>query len=97
MANGLSQQDILKIANRWIGEPSPGFLGDFTYKTHKEFYPEFCGLDFDPESLAAQTTRNRFIAILSQASPREQAAIFAASWRDFRREEWERRRLEVSG
>lgn len=61
------------IVNRWIGV-SGGYLGDFTYRTHAEFYPEYCGVDCNPNNLDG-TTRERFIKILSDAPPRDQAKI----------------------
>lgn len=59
--------------NRYIGV-SGGYLGDFSYRTHAEFYSEICGLDIDPNDIEG-TTRERFIQILSNASPLDQAAI----------------------
>jgi hypothetical protein len=63
----------MKIVNRWIGV-SGGYLGDFSYRTHAEFYPEYCGLDFDPYDYEG-TTRERFIETTSGAGPRDQARI----------------------
>lgn len=63
----------MKVVNRYIGV-SGGYLGDFTYRTHAEFYPEYCGLDIDPTSYPG-TTRERFIEILSTRSPHHQAKI----------------------
>ncbi|MBK6520253.1 MAG: abortive infection family protein [Polyangiaceae bacterium] len=51
-----------------------GYLGDFSYRTHFEFYPQFCDLDIDPSALSG-TTRERFIDILSKAGPAAQARI----------------------
>ena len=61
------------IVNRWIGGTG-GYLGDFSYRTHAEFYPEYCNLDIDPDKLEG-TTRDRFIKILTSSSPHEQAKI----------------------
>lgn len=63
----------MKIVNRYIGVRD-GYLGDFTYRTHAEFYPEYCGLDIDPATYPG-TTRERFIEILGNQSPRDQAKI----------------------
>lgn len=41
--------------------------------TDADFYPEYCDLDIDPNEFEG-TTRERFIHILSNASPKEQAA-----------------------
>ncbi|MCD1143902.1 abortive infection family protein [Kocuria sp. LUK] len=64
------------MAHQFIGV-SGGYLGDFSYRTHAEFYPEFCDLpQIDPDSPEySGTTRERFIQILSSRSQREQAAI----------------------
>jgi hypothetical protein len=70
---GLTSPEITKIANRYIGV-SDGYLGDFSYRTHAEFYPEYCELDIDPSQLQG-TTREKFIAILSGASSQVQAKI----------------------
>ncbi|WP_419927661.1 abortive infection family protein [Candidatus Poriferisocius sp.] len=70
---GLSRSEIMQIVNRYIGV-TQGFLGDFTYRTHAEFYPEYCDLDIDPDSLEG-TTRERFIAIVSDLEPQAQARI----------------------
>jgi hypothetical protein len=63
----------MKIVDHWIGV-SGGYLGDFSYRTHAEFYPGYCGLDFDPYDYEG-TTRERFIETTSGAGPRDQARI----------------------
>lgn len=70
---GLTNQEIMKIVNRYIGV-SGGYLGDFSYRTHAEFYPEYCDLDIDPYQYPG-TTREKFIAILESATPDVQAKI----------------------
>lgn len=70
---GLTNSEIMKIVNRYIGV-SGGYLGDFSSRTHADFYPEYCGEDIDPYKYEG-TTRERFIAILSGASPQVQAKI----------------------
>ncbi|WP_373235095.1 hypothetical protein [Mycobacterium marinum] len=69
----LTRQEVMKVVNRYIGV-SGGYLGDFSYRTHAEFYPEYCGLDIEPNTYPG-TTRERFIEILSTRSPYEQAKI----------------------
>ena len=64
----------MRVVNRYIGVSSDGYLGDFSYRTHANFYPEYCDLDFDPDAIKG-TTRARFIHLLSNASPDEQAKI----------------------
>jgi len=63
----------MKIVNRYIGV-SGGYLGDFSYRTHEEFYTEFCDLEIDPNEQDG-TTRQRFLAILTLAEPKNQAKI----------------------
>lgn len=71
---GLTRGEILRVVNRYIGV-SGGYLGDFSYRTHAEFYPEFCDiLDIDPYEHEG-TTRERFIEIVENASPMDQAKI----------------------
>ncbi|MEW4220727.1 abortive infection family protein [Rossellomorea marisflavi] len=57
----------------YIGVNS-GYLGDFSYASHADFYPSYCGLDIDPQNYQG-TTRERFIKILSEASVIEQSKI----------------------
>lgn len=71
---GLTKSQIMTIVNRFIGV-SGGYLGDFSYRTHAEFYPEFCQIDdIDPFTFEG-TTKERFIEILSRESPTRQAKI----------------------
>jgi hypothetical protein len=65
----------MKLVNRYIGVSS-GYLGDFSYRTHEEFYLEYCGLVIDPASESG-TTRERFISILEKARPEDQAKILS--------------------
>jgi hypothetical protein len=51
-----------------------GYLGDFSYRTHAEFYTEYCNLDMNPYEYEG-TTRERFIAILSGLAPGDQARV----------------------
>ncbi len=70
---GLTRKDIYWVVNRYIGV-SGGYLGDFSYRTHSEFYAEYCDLNIDP-FVYEGTTRERFIEVLEHADPRTQAAI----------------------
>jgi len=72
----LSSREIMTIVNRYIGV-SGGYLGDFSYRTHYEFYRELCELPhIDPNSDEySGTTRSRFIQILESRPASEQAAI----------------------
>jgi len=69
----LNNSEIMKIVNRYIGV-SGGYLGDFSYRTHEEFYQEYCNLDINPYQYQG-TTRERFIAILKSSPPEVQAKI----------------------
>ena len=71
--SGLTNQEIMIIVNRYIGV-SGGYLGDFTYRTHSEFYPEYCNLDRDVYKMDG-TTRDKFIEILKKSSISDQAKI----------------------
>lgn len=64
--------EIARIVNRYIGVN--GYLGDFTYRSHADFYPEFCDLEINPSDFEG-TTRERFIAILSSLDPFDQASV----------------------
>lgn len=71
---GLTKSEIMKVVNRYIGVFG-GYLGDFSYRSHADFYSEYCGLDsIDPSQLEG-TTRERFIQILSSSEPPAQAKI----------------------
>ena len=71
--HGLTQKDIYMIVNRYIGV-SRGYLGDFSCRTHEEFYREYCDLEIDPYAYDG-TTRQRFIQIL-EASDANTAVPF---------------------
>lgn len=69
---------VRKIVNRYIGVDE-GYLGmpaniRFTYRNHEDFYPEFCDLVKKPNEYEG-TTREKFIAIFEESSPKEQAKI----------------------
>jgi abortive infection Abi-like protein len=68
----LSRMEIVRLVNQYIGV-SGGYLGDFSYRTHADFYIE-CNLNINPYEYEG-TTRERFITILSSLSPRDQAAV----------------------
>jgi hypothetical protein len=70
---GMSQKEIYRLVNLYIGVDG-GYLGDFSYRTHREFYPVHCDLEINPDDLDG-TTRERFIQILSSRPSHEQARI----------------------
>lgn len=72
--NGLKSSEIHWVVHSYIGV-SGGYLGDFSYRTHREFYPAYCDLEIEPDDFPGRTTREKFLAILSSLRPREQAAV----------------------
>jgi hypothetical protein len=78
---GLSKDEIIWVVNSYIGV-SNGYLGDFSYRTHALFYPEFCDVDVDPNHYEG-TTRESFIAILQRSEPSTQARILRGVLRKY--------------
>lgn len=70
----LTRPEIYKVVNDYIGV-SGGYLGDFSYRSHAEFYPYYCDLDIDLEKYRPGTTREVFIHVLQDASGEDQAKI----------------------
>ena len=68
----LTREEINKLVNRYIGVEG-GYLGDFSYRTHHDFYSNL-DLDIDPYNYDG-TTRERFIRILSENPPDVQSRI----------------------
>jgi hypothetical protein len=71
---GLKSSDIHWVVHTYIGVEG-GYLGDFSYRTHQEFYPGYCDLDIDTSVVAGATTKEKFIAVISSAEPPAQVAI----------------------
>lgn len=69
----LTKQEIYLVVNRYIGV-NGGYLGDFSYRTHDEFYPDYCDLDISPNAYEG-TTRQRFIKILEESDTNIQVKI----------------------
>lgn len=70
----LRSSEIHWVVHQYIGVEG-GYLGDFSYRTHREFYSAFCDLDLDLDAFGGNTTRERFLAILSDVEGHQQAAI----------------------
>jgi hypothetical protein len=71
---GMTPQQIHKVVYGYIGVDA-GYLGDFTYATHEEFYSFYCDLDdIDPRDHDG-TTRQRFMKILASLPPIDQAKV----------------------
>jgi hypothetical protein len=69
---GLKQSEINKLVYKYMGV-SAGYLADFSYRSHHEFYIDL-DLDINPYMYDG-TTRERFIKILSESAPQVQARI----------------------
>lgn len=72
----MTDREITRIVNRYIGVAG-GYLGlpdRFTYRTHADFYSEYCDLDVSFEGHDG-TTREVFMSILASLSPRDQAKV----------------------
>lgn len=72
-SEGMARFEVTRLVNRYIGVQG-GYLADFSYASHADFYVEYCELDVDPYQFEG-TTRSRFIEILTTRPPREQAKI----------------------
>ena len=70
--HGLTPVEIKKLVYKYIGV-SGGYLGDFSYRSHHDFYIDL-DLDIDPYTREG-TTRERFIGIISESSPDVQRRI----------------------
>jgi hypothetical protein len=79
--DGLSKGEIVRVVNSYVGVAS-GYLGDFSYRSHADFYPEFCEVDIDPADFEG-TTRERFVAILQRSNPSAQARILRGVLRKY--------------
>lgn len=79
---GLKSSEIHWVVSNYIGV-SGGYLGDFSYASHREFYANYCDLEVDVDAFAENTTRKKFVAILSASEPRAQAAILIGVARRF--------------
>ena len=77
----LKSSEIHWLVHNYIGVDG-GYLGDFSYSTHREFYPGFCDLTIDPDTLPG-TTKARFVRILTEASDADQVAILRGVARRF--------------
>lgn len=71
---GLKSSEIHWVVQSYIGVDG-GYLGDMSYRSHREFYPAYCDLHIDPDHFPGRTTREKFMAILETRDPVSQAAI----------------------
>jgi hypothetical protein len=72
--SGLKSSEIHWVVNSYIGVEG-GYLGDFSYRSHREFYPAYCDLNIDLDAIGGNTTREKFVAVLTTSEPIVQAAI----------------------
>jgi hypothetical protein len=66
--NKLGRVEVSSVVS-YIGVHG-GYLGDFSYASHADFYPSYCGLDINPNEYDG-TTRERFIKILSESNSKD--------------------------
>ena len=71
---GLTNREIMRVVNRYIGVHA-GYLGDFSYRSLEDFYPEYCDLDINPWDYSQGTMHEAFIAVLEKSPPDVQAKI----------------------
>lgn len=69
---GLTKNEIRRLVNSWIGVEG-GYLGEFSYATHDDFWLDTCDIDVDTHAFPG-TTRECFIETLFDAPASSQAA-----------------------
>lgn len=79
---GMTAQEVVRLMQRYIGVSTDGYLGDFSYRTHEEFYPLFCDLNINPNQIKG-TTRARFQEILRTSAPDARAKIIRGILRKY--------------
>jgi hypothetical protein len=70
----LTDAEIYKVVHLYIGV-SGGYLGDFSYSSHQQFYYVDCELSHIVTGNYPGTTRARFISILNEQTALNQAKI----------------------
>lgn len=75
--DGMTGAEIYRLVNDYIGADQSGHIGDFSYRTLTEFYPQYCGITVEVEALrlSGLTKRKIFIQVLTSADRRVQARI----------------------
>lgn len=73
----MTNAEITKLVERYIGTTPDGYLCGFSYAKHDSFYSVFCGLDIDVAEARSRfgSTKRTFIGILREANPGDQARI----------------------
>jgi hypothetical protein len=72
-ARALTKAEVNRLVYKYIGVSTDGYLGDFSYPKHEQFYADL-DLDIDPNDYKG-TTRARFTDIISGSPPAMQARI----------------------
>ena len=79
----LKKSEIIRLVNDYIGVEG-GYLGDFSYASHAEFYPYYCDLDnIDLAKFDGGTTRYTFINVLEQVDPLTQSQILQGVFKKY--------------
>ena len=78
---GLSRREIGILVYRWIGV-SGGYLGDFSYASHRRFWLEACDIHVDTASYSG-TTREHFEETLRTIDPTQQAQALRVILEDY--------------
>jgi hypothetical protein len=78
----ISVRDAEFVTRRWIGVHQ-GYLGDFSYRTHHEFYPDYCDIEDIDSYRVEGTTRVRFETILMRETPARQSRILRGVLKKF--------------
>ena len=79
----LKQSEINRLVNDYIGV-SKGYLNDFNYQKHDEFYSDYCELlEINVDDYRPGTTKETFIRILEESNPLVQAQILKGVFKKF--------------
>ena len=78
----LASSDAHWVAGSYIGV-TDGYLGDFSQRSHREFYAAYCDLEIHPDTYPGRTTREKFLQILTASDAKTQAAILRGVARRF--------------
>jgi hypothetical protein len=70
----LTSGEIMRVVNLFIGV-SGGYLSDFSYRSHEDFYAEYCDLEIEMDLWPDRKTRERFVEILGSRDPIDEAKI----------------------
>lgn len=90
---GLTHREIGVLVYKWIGV-SGGYLGDFSYSSHRRFWLEACDIHVDTASYAG-TTREHFEQTLFDITPRKQARALRVILEDYPVGSADMRKLDV--